>query len=43
MYSVLFFPLARNMPCARETELRTQISADKLKQSKEKKKCYLQF
>lgn len=42
-YGVLFSPLATNMPCAKESELRTQISAGKLKQSKEKKKRYLQF
>lgn len=35
-YSVLFFPLAKNIPYARETEVRTPISAGKLKQGKEK-------
>lgn len=35
-YSALFFPLATNMPHARETEPRTPISAGKLKQGKEK-------
>lgn len=30
-YSALIFPLATNMPHARETELRTPISASKLK------------
>lgn len=40
---LFFFCLAINMPCAKETELRTQILAGKLMQSKEKNSAICNF